>query len=66
MFFYVKSQHIKLVPGVLEFVEAFLDEDASGSYGYLVDKGLIPLSDEEREETLDRVLSLEPLVLPVE
>ena len=41
-----------------------MHEDASGEYGYLTDKGLIPLGDEEREEVRDSALALIPLKLP--
>nr|WP_233343244.1 substrate-binding domain-containing protein [Hyphomonas sp. Mor2] len=48
MYFYVKREHLPLVPGLLEFVEEFTQEDAWGPDGYLADKGLIPLMREER------------------
>ena len=40
---------------------AFLDR---GEYGYLTDKGLIPLGDEERKAIRDAALALTPLMLP--
>ena len=49
MYFYVKKAHAGVIPGIVEFIETFTDEDAWGPYGYLADKGLIPLTDEERE-----------------
>ena len=64
MYFYVKSAHAGVIPGIKEFIGAFLDEEASGAYGYLTDKGLIPLGDEEREAVRDAALALEPLGLP--
>lgn len=64
MYFYVKSAHAVVIPGIKEFIDAFLDEEASGTYGYLTDKGLIPLGDEEREAVRDAALALEPLSLP--
>ncbi|MDP6473780.1 MAG: substrate-binding domain-containing protein [Alphaproteobacteria bacterium] len=64
MYFYVKSAHVGVIPGIVEFIDIFLDEDVSGSYGYLTDKGLIPLGDEEREAVRDAALSLKPLILP--
>ena len=48
MYFYVKREHLPLVPGLLEFVEEFTQEDAWGPDGYLADKGLIPLMPDER------------------
>ena len=49
MYFYVKKAHVGVIPGIEEFVATFTDEDAWGPYGYLADKGLIPLPDEDRE-----------------
>ena len=49
MYFYVKKAHVGVIPGIVEFIETFTDEDAWGPYGYLADKGLIPLPDEDRE-----------------
>ena len=48
LYFYVKNAHISVVPGIAEFVAEFTSEDAWGSFGYLADKGLIPLADDER------------------
>jgi phosphate transport system substrate-binding protein len=43
MFFYVKREHVGVVPGLKEFVAEFTSRKAIGEDGYLVDKGLIPL-----------------------
>jgi len=64
MYFYIKSAHVGVIPGIEEFINAFMHEDASGEYGYLTDKGLIPLDDKEREEVRDAALALIPLELP--
>ena len=48
LYFYVKNAHIDVVPGITEFVAEFTNEDAWGLFGYLADKGLIPLPDEDR------------------
>ena len=64
MYFYVKAAHVGVIPGIEEFIDAFLDEDVSGTYGYLTDKGLIPLDDAEREAVRAAALSLKPLILP--
>ncbi len=50
LFFYVKKQHVGLVPGIPEYVAEFTSEDAWGDYGYLADKGLIPLPEDMREK----------------
>ncbi|NKC12601.1 MAG: phosphate ABC transporter substrate-binding protein [Gammaproteobacteria bacterium] len=49
LYFYVKKAHIGVVPGIQEFLTEFTAEKAWGSDGYLTDKGLIPMPDEERE-----------------
>ena len=64
MFFYVKTAHVGIIPGIKEFIAAFLHEDASGEYGYLTDKGLIPMEDEKREAIRAAALALTPLKLP--
>ena len=49
MYFYVKKAHVGVIPGIEEYIATFTDEDAWGPYGYLADKGLIPLPDADRE-----------------
>ena len=48
LYFYVKHAHIGVVPGIQEYVKEFTSEDAWGPFGYLADKGLIPLPGDER------------------
>lgn len=48
LYFYAKTAHIGVTPGMEEFMAAFTDEAAFGSDGYLTDKGLIPMGEEER------------------
>ena len=50
LYFYVKKQHIGQIPGIAEYLAEFTSEGAWGEEGYLADKGMIPLGDEEREE----------------
>ncbi|GHA44901.1 phosphate ABC transporter substrate-binding protein [Amylibacter ulvae] len=50
LFFYVKKDHVDVVPGINEFLAEFTSEDAWGEDGYLADKGLIPMQDDERKE----------------
>ena len=46
--FYVKKAHVGKVPGLEEFIVEFTSDRASGEDGYLADKGLIPMPDEQR------------------
>ena len=61
LFFYVKKEHVGVIPGIEEFVAEFTDEDTWGSEGYLTDKGLIPLPDEAREQSAVAARNLTPL-----
>lgn len=63
LYFYVKKAHIGVVPGMLEFVEEFVSDKAYGEEGYLTDKGLIPLTEEEREAMTEQATGLVPLKL---
>lgn len=48
LFFYVKKEHVGVVPGIMEYVAEFTNEIAWGDEGYLTEKGLIPLPEEDR------------------
>jgi phosphate transport system substrate-binding protein len=63
LYFYVKDAHVRVVPGMVEYIDEFTSERAWGPDGYLADKGLIPLPDEEREAVRRQALSLTPLTL---
>ena len=39
-----------MIPGIEEYVAEFTSEKAWGDEGYLADKGMIPMPQEEREE----------------
>ncbi|MEJ8570953.1 substrate-binding domain-containing protein [Microbaculum marinum] len=51
LFFYVKNAHRGVVPGLEEFVTEYVSEASMGEGGYLSERGLIPLSEEERTKT---------------
>lgn len=61
LFFYVKNQHFTMVPGLASFVAEFTSEDAWGEFGYLTDRGLIPLPDALRDEMGRRARILSPM-----
>ena len=52
LYFYVKEEHLKTIPGLKEYLEAFTAEKATGEEGYLIDKGLIPLPAEEHKNMI--------------
>jgi len=49
LYFYVKVAHVGVTPGLREYVEEFVSDNATGQDGYLVDEGLIPLPQERHE-----------------
>ena len=59
LYFYVKKAHVGEIPGVAEFLQEFTSDAAWGEFGYLSDKGLIPLPDRERDEVLATTRELE-------
>jgi len=61
LYFYVKAQHVGTVPGIEEYLAAFTSEQAWGDDGYLADKGMIPLPEEQRNEISEQVKALEKL-----
>ncbi len=66
LFFYVKNDHVGKVPGIAEFAAEFTSDDAWGEEGYLTEKGLIPLSEEERLKFGNAMKLKTPLVLEEE
>ncbi len=44
LYFYVKNDHRKVVPGLDEFVKVMVSDDSIGSDGFNVDRGLTPLA----------------------
>ena len=61
LFFYVKKAHIGVIPGIEEYLAEFTSEKAMGEYGYLAEKGMIPMTDEERANVLDTVKNLKTI-----
>lgn len=63
LYFYVKNAHVGVVPGIAEFLAEFANEDTWGEYGYLAEKGLIPMGEEEMGQFTDDAANLTPLSL---
>jgi phosphate transport system substrate-binding protein len=61
LFFYIKSAHVSVIPGIKEYAEAFTSESAWGDNGYLVDVGLIPNPRNVRMEVAKKVRNLAPM-----
>lgn len=66
LFFYVKKAHVGEIPGIKEYVAEFTSENAVGPDGYLADKGLIPLPEEERKQVQADVESMKNLELSMQ
>lgn len=58
MYFYLKKAHIGVIPGLEEYLEEFMSDAATGEDGYTVDKGLIPLADDQRAEAIEAAANL--------
>mgnify|MGYP001821551774 FL=1 len=57
LYFYVKKAHMGSIPGMDDYLKEFTSEAAMGEDGYLLDKGLIPLSDDERDMLRKNVMA---------
>lgn len=51
LYLYVKSRRIQATPGMGAFLTEYLSDKAIGDEGYLLDIGLVPLSEEQRSAT---------------
>jgi phosphate transport system substrate-binding protein len=55
LFFYIKGEHMGVIPGIQEYAEFFLSDQMVGADGQLVSIGLIPMPDEERQAQLANI-----------
>jgi phosphate transport system substrate-binding protein len=44
LYVYIKNAHLNIIPGMNEFVEEYLSDAAIGPDGYLLERGLIPIT----------------------
>lgn len=61
LYFYMKGAHVGKIPGIQEYAAEFTSNKAMGEDGYLTEKGLIPLNDEELRQIQDDVKNLKLL-----
>ena len=66
LYFYVKKVHVDVIPGLRGYLREFTSERAWGEEGYLSDRGLIPMPDDERGEVAAAVRDLTPLSMASE
>lgn len=50
LYFYVKGEHLKVIPGLEQYVDYYLNAKVSGAGSLLEEAGLIPLSAKERAQ----------------
>ena len=56
LFIYFKKEHLDLIPGMREFVKEIISTDTVGPEGYLLQKGLIPLTNLEVKKVRGEVI----------
>ncbi|MBW2501355.1 MAG: PstS family phosphate ABC transporter substrate-binding protein [Deltaproteobacteria bacterium] len=61
LYFYVKKAHVGSIPGIAEYLAEFTSEKAWGEDGYLADKGMIPMPEDERTKFRNDAKALNPL-----
>ena len=61
LFFYVKTAHVEVIPGMKEYLAEFTAEKTWGGEGYLADKGMIPMPDDERKQFASDVKNIKSL-----
>lgn len=47
LYIYIKKAHVGVIPGIKEYMTEFISEKAGGEEGYLNERGLIPMPEEE-------------------
>lgn len=55
LYIYLKGEHLQLIAGLKEFAREIISSNTIGKDGYLLQKGLIPLTDLELKEVRDRI-----------
>ncbi len=63
LFFYVKNNHVGIIPGIRRFIKEFTSPQAWGDDGYLAERGLIPLPQGEHGKVARKARALTELRL---
>lgn len=61
LYFYIKAAHVGRIPGIQEYAIEFTSDRALGEDGYLVERGLIPLNEDEMAQVQADVAALKRL-----
>ncbi|CAB5099712.1 Phosphate ABC transporter, substrate-binding protein PstS (TC 3.A.1.7.1) [Olavius algarvensis associated proteobacterium Delta 3] len=64
LFFYVKKAHVEAIPGIKDYLAEFTSEKAWGPEGYLAEKGMIPMPENERKKFYKNVQTLQTIPMP--
>jgi phosphate transport system substrate-binding protein len=57
LYFYIKNAHRGVIPNMQEFIEEYMSEDALAPGGYLAERGMVPLVDDQRAATQAAVIA---------
>jgi phosphate transport system substrate-binding protein len=63
LYVYVKKAHVGVIPGISEYLSEFTSPRSFGPDGYLADKGMIPMPEEERTQFRNVAVNLTPLTM---
>lgn len=61
LYYYIKKAHVGVIPGLAEYAAEIGSQEAAGEEGYLVDKGLIPLTEDAFKRNAATIEGLTPL-----
>jgi phosphate transport system substrate-binding protein len=61
LYFYIKKQHVGLVPGLDKFAAEYVSSKAMGEDGYLAKKGLVTLPKKEADMIRQNATGLKPM-----
>ena len=55
LFVYFKKEHLDLIASMRQFIEEIISKNTLGNEGYLLQKGLIPLTDLELQAVKEQI-----------
>ncbi len=61
LYVYAKNAHVDVIPGMREFIAEYTSDAAMGEDGYLADKGLITLPEDELQKVQSQANQLTPI-----
>jgi phosphate transport system substrate-binding protein len=64
LYIYVKNAHRDVIPGLNEFLTEYVSEASFGADGYLSERGLIVLPEDQRNAIRDAVANSTPMAAP--